>query len=110
MMSSSGEYDTEENKYPLELLNEDIDRMLNSDEFINALNALKTEKEVDNDDDDDDDDDDDSMSSSGGYDTEENKYPVELLNEDIDRMLNSDEFINALNALKTATEKEVERG
>jgi hypothetical protein len=48
------------------------------------------------------------MASSGeyGYDTEENKYPLELLNEDIDRLLNSDEFIDALNALKAAMEKE----
>ena len=104
MMSSFGEYDTEENKYPLELLNEDIDRMLNLDDELNdALNALEGKysentAEIQY----------DSMMSSYGYDTEDNKYPLELLNEDIDRMLNSDEFINALNALKTAMEKEVD--
>ena len=108
MSSSSGEYDTEENKYPIELLNEDIDRMLNLDDELNdALNALDIEgkysemavsRQYD----------DSMMLSSGGYDTEENKYPLELLNEDIDRMLNSDEFINALNALKAAMEKEVD--
>jgi hypothetical protein len=97
-MSSSGEYDTEENKYPLELLNEDIDRMLNLDDELNdALNALEkdTVSEM-------------AVEFQYGYDTEDNKYPLELLNEDIDRMLNSDEFINALNALKTAMEKEVD--
>jgi hypothetical protein len=96
-MSSSGEYDTEENKYPLELLNEDIDRMLNLDDELNdALNALEgkySEMAV-------------YDTVSYGYDTEENKYPLELLNEDIDRMLNSDEFINALNALRASMEKE----
>jgi hypothetical protein len=102
-MSSFGEYDTEENIYPLELLNEDIDRMLNLDDELNdALNALEkvcemvSTYEYD------------SMDRHYGYDTEDNKYPLELLNEDIDRMLNSDEFISALNALKTAMEKEVD--
>ena len=110
-MSSFGGYDTEENTYPLELLNEDIDRMLNLDDELNdALNAL--EKDIDK-------EKDigcemastyeyDSTDRQYGYDTEDNKYPLELLNEDIDRMLNSDEFINALNALKTAMEKEVD--
>jgi hypothetical protein len=98
-MSSFGGYDTEENTYPLELLNEDIDRMLNLDDELNdALNDAEKVCEMVS----------TCMDRHYGYDTEDNKYPLELLNEDIDRMLNSDEFISALNALKTAMEKEVD--
>jgi hypothetical protein len=92
----------EENKYPLELLNEDIERMLNSDDELNdALNALNEEKA---------DELNDALNEEKayeyGYDTEDNNYSLELLNEDIDRMLDSDEFNDALNALKSAMEKE----
>jgi hypothetical protein len=42
-----------------------------------------------------------------GYDTERNNYPLKLLNEDIERMINTDtEFIDAINDLKAAMEKE----
>jgi hypothetical protein len=38
-----------------------------------------------------------------GYDTEKNNYPIELLNEDFDRMINTDkEFNDAINDLKAA--------
>ena len=105
MMSFFGSDNGGENKYPIELLNEDIDRMINSDEeLINAFNALKTaelsdvlEKDTACE---------TVVEFQYGYDTEDNKYPLELLNEDIDRMLNSEEFINALNALKTKMEKD----
>ena len=104
-MSFFGSDNVGENKYPIELLNEDIDRMINSDEeLINAFNALKTgelsdvlEKDTACE---------TVVEFQYGYDTEDNKYPLELLNEDIDRMLNSEEFINALNALKTKVEKD----
>ena len=113
MMATFGGYDTEKNTYPLELLNEDIEKMLNSDEIISAFNVLKSE-------DNENEDNErnaaekvcemactyDSVDRHYGYDTEDNTYPLELLNEDIDKMLNSDEIINAFNALKTAMEKD----
>ena len=113
MMSFFGGYDTEENTYPLELLNEDIDKMLNSDEIISAFNALKS---VDNENEDNELNAAekvcemvctyDSVDRHYGYDTEDNTYPLELLNEDIDKMLNSDEIISAFNVLKWKMEKE----
>jgi type I restriction-modification system DNA methylase subunit len=49
-----------------------------------------------------------ATSEEYGYDTEKNNYPLELLNEDIERMINTDkEFIDAFNDLKAAAmEKE----
>jgi hypothetical protein len=42
-------YDTEKNNYPLEQLNADIERMVNTDkEFIEAINTLKREMEEEN--------------------------------------------------------------
>jgi hypothetical protein len=46
-MASSGEYgyDTERNNYPIELLNEDYDRMINTDmELIDAIKELTNPK------------------------------------------------------------------
>jgi hypothetical protein len=45
--------------------------------------------------------------ATSGYDTEKNNYPIELLNEDFDRMISTDkEFNDAINDLKAALEKE----
>jgi hypothetical protein len=42
-----------------------------------------------------------------GYDTEKNNYPLEQLEADIERMLNTDkELIDAINTLKCVMEKE----
>ena len=41
-----------------------------------------------------------------GYDIEENSYPLEQLDADIEKMMNTKEFIDAINTLKCVMEKE----
>ncbi|CAB4029305.1 Hypothetical predicted protein [Paramuricea clavata] len=47
--------------------------------------------------------------SDYGYDVEDNYCSLEQLDEDLDEQMNSEEFINALNALKGKMEKDAQK-